>query len=52
MAVLGAATERIAIGSNIAYGVGRAPLILAAEARDLHELTDGRIVLGLGNSTL
>jgi len=25
---------------------------LAAEARDLHELTDGRIVLGLGNGTL
>jgi probable F420-dependent oxidoreductase len=51
MAVLGAATERIAIGSNIAYGVGRAPLIWAAEARDLDELTGGRLVLGLGNGT-
>lgn len=51
MAMLGAATERIAIGSNIAYGVGRSPLIWAAEARDLDELTDGRIVLGLGNGT-
>ncbi|MCE3551178.1 LLM class flavin-dependent oxidoreductase [Pseudonocardia sp. RS11V-5] len=51
MAVLGAATERIAIGSNIAYGVGRSPLIWAAEARDLDELTGGRIVLGLGNGT-
>jgi alkanesulfonate monooxygenase SsuD/methylene tetrahydromethanopterin reductase-like flavin-dependent oxidoreductase (luciferase family) len=51
MAVLGAATERIAIGSNIAYGAGRTPLILAAEARDLDELTGGRIVLGLGNGT-
>jgi probable F420-dependent oxidoreductase len=51
MAVLGAATDRIAIGSDIAYGVGRAPLIWAAEARDLDELTGGRIVLGLGNGT-
>lgn len=51
MAALGAATERVAIGSNIAYGVGRAPLIWAAEARDLDELTGGRIVLGLGNGT-
>lgn len=51
MAVLGTATDRIAIGSNIAYGVGRSPLILAAEARDLDELTGGRLVLGLGNGT-
>ncbi|BBG02757.1 MULTISPECIES: LLM class flavin-dependent oxidoreductase [Pseudonocardia] len=51
MAVLGAATERVAIGSNIAYGVGRSPLIWAAEARDLDELTGGRIILGLGNGT-
>ncbi|MCE0761941.1 LLM class flavin-dependent oxidoreductase [Pseudonocardia kujensis] len=51
MAVLGAATERLVIGSNIAYGVGRSPLIWAAEARDLDELTGGRIVLGLGNGT-
>ncbi|MDN5860522.1 MAG: LLM class flavin-dependent oxidoreductase, partial [Pseudonocardia sp.] len=51
MALLGAATERIAIGSNIAYGVGRSPLIWAAEARDLDEVSDGRIILGLGNGT-
>jgi probable F420-dependent oxidoreductase len=51
MAVLGSATERIAIGSNIAYGVGRSPLIWAAEARDLDELSGGRIILGLGNGT-
>ena len=51
MAMLGAATKQVMIGSNIAYGVGRSPLIWAAEARDLDELTDGRIVLGLGNGT-
>jgi probable F420-dependent oxidoreductase len=44
-------TERCRVGSAIAYGVGRSPLILAAEARDLDELSDGRLVLGLGNGT-
>jgi probable F420-dependent oxidoreductase len=51
MAVLAQATERVAIGSNIAYGVGRSPLVWAAEARDLDELSDGRLILGLGNGT-
>jgi probable F420-dependent oxidoreductase len=51
MATLATATERVEIGSNIAYGVGRTPLIWAAEARDLDELSAGRIVLGLGNGT-
>ncbi len=51
MANLAAATERVRIGSNIAYGVGRSPLIWAAEARDLDELSGGRIILGLGNGT-
>ncbi|QJY50825.1 LLM class flavin-dependent oxidoreductase [Pseudonocardia broussonetiae] len=51
LAVLAAATSRVRIGSNIAYGAGRSPLILAAEARDLDELSEGRLVLGLGNGT-
>ncbi|WP_214364804.1 LLM class flavin-dependent oxidoreductase [Pseudonocardia sp. H11422] len=51
MAALAGATERILIGSNIAYGAARSPMILAAEARDLDELSGGRIVLGLGNGT-
>ena len=49
MAVMAGATSRVRIGSNIAYGVGRTPLIWAAEARDLDELSGGRLVLGLGN---
>ncbi len=44
-------TSRCTVGSAIAYGVGRSPLILAAEARDLDEISDGRLVLGLGNGT-
>ncbi len=51
MAMLAAATSRVRIGSNIAYGAGRSPLIWAAEARDLDELSEGRVVLGLGNGT-
>jgi probable F420-dependent oxidoreductase len=45
------ASSRIRIGTNIAYGVGRSPLIWAAEARDLDEMSDGRLTLGLGNGT-
>jgi len=44
-------TERCRVGTAIAYGVGRTPLVLAAEARDLDEISDGRFVLGLGNGT-
>lgn len=51
MAMLAAGTSRVRIGCNIAYGAGRSPLIWAAEARDLDELSEGRIVLGLGNGT-
>jgi probable F420-dependent oxidoreductase len=51
MAVIAGATSRVAVGSNIAYGVGRTPLIWAAEARDLDELSGGRLILGLGNGT-
>jgi probable F420-dependent oxidoreductase len=44
-------TQRCRVGTAIAYGVGRTPLVLAAEARDLDEISDGRFVLGLGNGT-
>ncbi len=51
MAILASGTQRVTIGSDIAYGVGRSPLIWAAEARDLDELSAGRLILGLGNGT-
>lgn len=51
LAVLAGATRRVKLGTNIAYGVGRTPLVWAAEARDLDELSDGRLILGLGNGT-
>ena len=51
VAEMAARTSRCTVGTAIAYGVGRSPLTLAAEARDLDELSDGRFVLGLGNGT-
>jgi len=51
MAAMAAATSTIELGSAIAYGCGRTPLVLAAEARDLDELSGGRITLGLGTGT-
>ncbi|HWI75441.1 MAG TPA: LLM class flavin-dependent oxidoreductase, partial [Baekduia sp.] len=51
LAAMAHRTARCRVGTAIAYGVGRSPLVLAAEARDLDELSDGRLVLGLGNGT-
>src|SRR6202008_5021663 len=51
LAAVAERTTRCAIGAGIMYGVGRTPLMLAAEARDLDELSGGRLVLGLGNGT-
>jgi probable F420-dependent oxidoreductase len=44
-------TRNCRIGSAIAYGVGRSPLILANDARGLDEISGGRLVLGLGTGT-
>jgi probable F420-dependent oxidoreductase len=51
LAAVALATSACTIGSGIIYGVGRSPLMLAAEARDLDELSRGRMILGIGNGT-
>lgn len=51
MAVLARGTKHVRVGCNIGYGVGRTPMIWAAEARDLDELSGGRVIIGLGNGT-
>src|SRR3954452_21637211 len=51
LAAMAQATETIALGTAIAYGFGRTPVVLAAEARDLDELSGGRVTLGLGTGT-
>jgi probable F420-dependent oxidoreductase len=44
-------TERLQLGSSIAYASGRSPLVLATEARSLDEFSGGRLKLGLGLGT-
>src|SRR5215204_2846451 len=51
LAAMAHATSTIELGSAIAYAFGRTPLVLAAEARDLDELSGGRLTLGLGTGT-
>ena len=51
LAGMAQATTACTVGAGIIYGVGRSPLMLAAEARDLDELSKGRLILGLGNGT-
>jgi probable F420-dependent oxidoreductase len=51
LAHVAAATERATLGSSIAYGVGRSPLTWTTEARDLDDLSGGRVELGIGNGT-
>ncbi len=53
-AVLGAiaqATDRIQIGTGIANAFTRSPLVHANAAMDLDDLSDGRMILGLGSGT-
>jgi probable F420-dependent oxidoreductase len=47
-AFLAARTERIAIGTGIAWAFTRSPFILALSALDLDEISGGRFRLGLG----
>lgn len=51
LAAMGAATRSCTVGSAIMYAVGRSPYVLATEARDLDEVSGGRLVLGLGTGT-
>src|SRR5919198_6746714 len=51
LAAMAQAARMIELGSAIAYAFGRTPLVLAAEARDLDELSGGRLILGLGTGT-
>lgn len=51
IAAMSDATSTIGLGSAIAYAFGRTPLVLAAEAADLDELSAGRLTLGLGTGT-
>lgn len=51
MAACGVVTSRIKIASGIAYAFARSPVLTAAAAADLDEISGGRIILGLGTGT-
>ncbi|WP_243794930.1 LLM class flavin-dependent oxidoreductase [Saccharopolyspora gloriosae] len=51
VAAMAASTDRIGVGSAIAYAVGRSPLVLANDAKFLDEMSGGRFTLGLGTGT-
>jgi probable F420-dependent oxidoreductase len=44
-------TERVELGTAIAWAFGRSPLLTAVTALDLDEMSGGRFVLGLGTGT-
>jgi probable F420-dependent oxidoreductase len=46
--LLAASTERIGVGTGIAWAFTRSPFILAVSALDIDELSGGRFRLGLG----
>ena len=47
-AFLAARTERIGVGTGIAWGFTRSPFIIAVSALDIAEISGGRFRLGLG----
>ena len=52
VAAIAEATTRIRLGTNVVMGFVRSPYISARVAADLDELSDGRLVLGLGSGSL
>jgi probable F420-dependent oxidoreductase len=51
LAAVGAATQRVKLGTAIAYAFMRTPVLAAAAAMDIDELSNGRMILGLGSGT-
>ncbi len=51
LGAVGAATERVKVGTAIAYAFMRTPMLAASAAMDVDEITGGRVILGLGSGT-
>lgn len=51
LAAVATATERVSLGTAIAYAFMRTPVLTAAAAMDIDELSGGRVILGLGSGT-
>jgi probable F420-dependent oxidoreductase len=48
LALAAASTSRIALATSVAIAFPRSPMVVAYTARNLHDLSGGRFVLGLG----
>ncbi len=51
LAVVATATNRIKLGTAIAYAFMRTPMLAASAAMDIDEISGGRMILGLGSGT-
>lgn len=51
LAAAASATSRAQVGTAIAYAFMRTPVLAAAAAMDVDELSGGRVILGLGSGT-
>ena len=51
LAAVAAATERVKLGTAIAYAFMRTPMLAASGAMDIDEISSGRMILGLGSGT-
>ncbi len=51
LAALAGATHRVEVGTAIAYAFMRSPVLAATAAMDVDEISDGRVILGLGSGT-
>ena len=51
LAAVATGTERITLGTAIAYAFMRTPMLAASAAMDIDEISGGRMVLGLGSGT-
>ena len=51
LAAVAAATKRVKVGTGICYAYMRSPVLNAAAAMDIDEISGGRMILGLGSGT-
>lgn len=51
LAAAAGATQRVQLGTGIAYAFMRSPMLAATAAMDIDELSSGRMILGLGSGT-
>lgn len=51
LGAVAAATQNVKIGTAIAYAFMRTPMLCASAAMDVDEISNGRVILGLGSGT-